>query len=215
VALASPADFRPWKLFTILELHQAIFLVSTITTGIMATALQSLRITARSCQCGPVLHRYLQKPIGRRRPFSTTPLRYAPDNDLSSIVEKAVAAGEKLDNINLRKVKRPSRYASIISEEDMEEIYDETLDEFGKPFQPPDLEERKKWDDTFLNLGEEEPFDEEDIDEDTEEELSSLAHGELEHHREMRHYARLAAWDMPMLSSKSRISLRMQLDLGC
>ena len=31
--------------------------------------------------------------------------------------------------------------------------------------------------------------------------IPSLGHGELEQHREMRHYARLAAWEMPLLSS--------------
>ena len=31
--------------------------------------------------------------------------------------------------------------------------------------------------------------------------ITSLGHGELEQHREMRHYARLAAWEMPLLSS--------------
>ena len=31
--------------------------------------------------------------------------------------------------------------------------------------------------------------------------ITSLGHGELEQHREMRHYARIAAWEMPLLSS--------------
>ena len=33
--------------------------------------------------------------------------------------------------------------------------------------------------------------------------ISSLAHGELEQHREMREYARIAAWEMPLLTSAS------------
>ena len=41
--------------------------------------------------------------------------------------------------------------------------------------------------------GEDEDFDGDDI--------TSIAHGELEQHREMREYARIAAWEMPMLSS--------------
>lgn len=32
-------------------------------------------------------------------------------------------------------------------------------------------------------------------------EITSMAHAEMEVHREMREYARIAAWDMPMLSS--------------
>ena len=50
-------------------------------------------------------------------------------------------------------------------------------------------------------MGEEEPFEEDDMEDDLNVDLSSLAHGELEHHREMRHYARLAAWEMPLLAS--------------
>lgn len=41
--------------------------------------------------------------------------------------------------------------------------------------------------------GEDDEFDGDDI--------TSIAHGELEQHREIRDYARIAAWEMPMLSS--------------
>lgn len=34
-------------------------------------------------------------------------------------------------------------------------------------------------------------------------EITSFAHAEMELHREFREYARITAWDMPMLSSKS------------
>lgn len=44
--------------------------------------------------------------------------------------------------------------------------------------------------------GEDEKFEGDDI--------TSLGHGELEQHREMRHYARIAAWEMPLLSSMPR-----------
>ena len=53
----------------------------------------------------------------------------------------------------------------------------------------------------FFNMGE---VDEQDTGEDEEfdnDDITSLAHGELEQHREMRHYARIAAWEMPLLSS--------------
>lgn len=47
--------------------------------------------------------------------------------------------------------------------------------------------------------GEDEEFEGDDI--------SSLAHGELEQHREMREYARIAAWEMPLLSSAQSLKL--------
>ena len=43
------------------------------------------------------------------------------------------------------------------------------------------------------DIGPDEEFEGDDI--------TSLGHGELEQHREMRHYARIAAWEMPLLSS--------------
>lgn len=36
-----------------------------------------------------------------------------------------------------------------------------------------------------------------------EDDISSMAHGQLEQHREYRHYARLAAWEMPLLTSEN------------
>ena len=45
------------------------------------------------------------------------------------------------------------------------------------------------------DIGEDDTFEGDDI--------SSIAHGELEQHREIREYARIAAWEMPLLSSTS------------
>ncbi|KAK6064740.1 hypothetical protein SCUP515_11622 [Seiridium cupressi] len=46
----------------------------------------------------------------------------------------------------------------------------------------------------------------EDIDEDdfSDEDIMSIAHGKLEEHREYREYARIAAWQMPLLSKLAR-----------
>jgi small subunit ribosomal protein S35 len=43
---------------------------------------------------------------------------------------------------------------------------------------------------------------EDDDDDFSEEDITSVAHSELEVHREMREYARIVAWDMPLLRSK-------------
>ena len=58
----------------------------------------------------------------------------------------------------------------------------------------------------FFAMGE---LEEQDSGEDEEfegDDITSLGHGELEQHREMRHYARIAAWEMPLLSSTPCIS---------
>jgi small subunit ribosomal protein S35 len=74
---------------------------------------------------------------------------------------------------------------------------------FGHMMPDETTARQKKLKNTFLNMGDPEPFEDEDfeVEADTFEDMGSLAHGELEHHREMRHYARLAAWEMPLLSS--------------
>ena len=61
----------------------------------------------------------------------------------------------------------------------------------------------------LIAMGEEE---EEDMGEDPEfegDDISSIAHKELEQHREMREYARIAAWEMPLLSSIYPLSYRL------
>jgi hypothetical protein len=60
---------------------------------------------------------------------------------------------------------------------------------------------------TFLNMGEDDIVEEDGDDEfldsnDDFDNFGPIAHMELQQHREMRHYARLAAWDMPLLSSE-------------
>ena len=53
--------------------------------------------------------------------------------------------------------------------------------------------------------GEDEEFEDDDI--------SSLGHGELEQHREMREYARIAAWEMPLLiSTWARLTISKAFD---
>lgn len=52
--------------------------------------------------------------------------------------------------------------------------------------------------------GEDEEFEGDDI--------TSLGHGELEQHREMREYARIAAWEMPLLSKLAKPFTPPELD---
>jgi small subunit ribosomal protein S35 len=42
--------------------------------------------------------------------------------------------------------------------------------------------------------------------------LTSLAHGELDQHREARHYARIAAYEMPRLARNAPLSTPVALD---
>ncbi|KZF19588.1 hypothetical protein L228DRAFT_263462 [Xylona heveae TC161] len=56
----------------------------------------------------------------------------------------------------------------------------------------------------LLAMGEPEPEDFGADDEFAHDDISSHAHGDLEQHREMREYARIAAWEMPLLSKLAK-----------
>ncbi|KAI9681577.1 MAG: 37S ribosomal protein S24, mitochondrial [Trizodia sp. TS-e1964] len=55
----------------------------------------------------------------------------------------------------------------------------------------------------FINMGETDLEGTGEDDEMDNDDITSIAHGELEQHREMRQYARIAAWEMPLLSKLS------------
>ena len=57
----------------------------------------------------------------------------------------------------------------------------------------------------FMAMGEENEMDEGEDEVFQGDDISALGHGNLEQHREIREYARIAAWEMPLLSSKFSI----------
>lgn len=67
---------------------------------------------------------------------------------------------------------------------------------------------RLRANDFWADAEEDEFADVEDADDSFgDDDITSMAHAELEVHREVREYARIAAWDMPLLSSKFRLSV--------
>ncbi|MCJ1371176.1 37S ribosomal protein S24, mitochondrial [Loxospora ochrophaea] len=56
----------------------------------------------------------------------------------------------------------------------------------------------------LMALGEDDPIDTGEDEDFQGDDISSLAHGELEQHRELRSYARIAAWEMPLLSKLAK-----------
>ena len=74
-----------------------------------------------------------------------------------------------------------------------------------------DFPQRRPIKSGFWNYGE---LEREDSGEDEEyegDDLNELGHAELEQHREIRHYARIAAWEMPLLSSTCQLLLHPRL----
>lgn len=67
----------------------------------------------------------------------------------------------------------------------------------------PDVKPHPRYQGVWGDEEEDEFAQTEDGDDDyKDDEMTSIAHAQLELHREMREYARIAAWDMPLLSSK-------------
>ncbi|CAG8978164.1 hypothetical protein HYALB_00012026 [Hymenoscyphus albidus] len=159
----------------------------------MATAIQGFRLTARNCARASFSQRHAIRTNAQLRGFSTTQWNQAP-SDTNAAMKKA----QEASGVDLKKLEAELKE----SRKDIEEYLEADVD-FGPS--PPDLAFRgKKLKETFLNMGEQEPFEEDMFIEDDEDDISSIAHGELEQHREFRHYARLAAWEMPMLSKLSK-----------
>lgn len=163
----------------------------------MATAFPGLRLTARSCCCTRLSTQHIPRSIDRQRQFSTTPAPRISKEEQQKRYDYRLSVASKNMGMNVK--------AMIAEEEEMKREIQQLLDEdveTGPPMPIPDLPvSRKKLKETFLNMGEVEPFEDGGFMEDEEDDISSLAHGELEQHREWRHYARLAAWEMPLLSS--------------
>jgi small subunit ribosomal protein S35 len=168
-----------------------------LPTTAMATALQSFCFAARSCRCRPGTHQYASKSIAKRRVFSTTlSQRRSDDKDIDAKLKKA--------GTSMADLQPPftSKDAADAVDQELEGLLAEFRSLADDALVAPPRKKRLKQ--TFMNLGEPEPWEEEHLMTDDHDDMTPLGHGELEKHREMRHYARLAAWEMPLLSSMYR-----------
>ena len=180
------------------------FPLQVVNTPGMAAAIQSFLFTVRCCGCRHGIHRHATKSTGRRRLFSTAPPRWH-EQDRSELSKRAIL--EKIEKAS--GAKRGKWLESHVSgfDEQMKEEEEAAKEFLLRNSSAPSFEWEKrrapKIKPTFLNMGEHELIDghPDDESEEDDEDLTTLGHGELEHHREMRHYARLAAWEMPLLSS--------------
>ena len=84
------------------------------------------------------------------------------------------------------------------------ELAREFEDEMGDPLEEP-LGRRER--PGLLAMGDDDEMEMGDDELDEGDDMTSLGHGDLERHREMRDYARLIAWDMPLLSSMSSLRI--------
>ena len=148
------------------------------------------------------------------RTFLTTPIRWEDEassskefkfdyNDLGP-EDKAeydsLSPEEKLEY----QEEAAALHAHMSSPEVMSELnadISQLAGEVNKELQPIKPRARGRPNRGFFALGEEDELRGEEDEEFHGDDISSLAHGELEQHREIREMARIAAWEMPLLSS--------------
>jgi small subunit ribosomal protein S35 len=169
----------------------------------MATALQSFRTAAVRPLSRIAAQTHSARPFGRRRGFKTFPSRRENDAGKES-------GAEAISSNDLDSNEPPT---SPPSSQTLEEAFVDILKKHGRIRQnmpeelrnaPPLREIRPlKPKAGALNMGVEPSEYPEEDPEFEEDDITSLAHGQLEQHREYRHYARLAAWEMPLLTSET------------
>lgn len=164
----------------------------------MATAVNGVRLAARTCSGRPTAHQYTTKTIGLDRAFTTTSIR------LKRTRARHVAAKlEKSDDPLAGEVLALSKELEELGKGRSDPAWDRIKQRTRNKFLPLALPERPgKPKNTFMNVGDPDPWEYEDTLEDDDDDINSLGHIELEQHREVRHYARLAAWELPLLSSE-------------
>jgi small subunit ribosomal protein S35 len=118
-------------------------------------------------------HRYLLLTLKGEdlAAYKASPYSPAEDRQLAAALARADADVENFDAEKRKLLKLASRDNGKLFWNDGEEDPALVMDELAEP---------DKW---------------------PEDEITTMGHAKLEEHREMRHYARIAAWEMPLLSS--------------
>ncbi|KAI1425043.1 mitochondrial ribosomal subunit protein-domain-containing protein [Xylaria sp. FL1777] len=174
----------------------------------MASAVQSMRLCLRAAS------RRAATPatvVPRHRPtirtFSSTHFRRQPaanrdeEDELEDEMEKIEEEDdEEIDPVQLQRALREFRQDSDYQK--ARQLQERTVNSMGGVFTEAMRMPRQP---SRLFWAEEEPDkemlnEELDVDQFDEDDIMSLAHAKFEEHREYREYARIAAWQMPLLS---------------
>ena len=178
----------------------------------MAAASTAFRLCSRAIarpRPAPALH---ARPLLQRRTLTSSPLRWRPAKNPGEEDPEAAESEEPSSDYNFVETMLadiPAKDRSPEMEVELEELRTQLenqesnmhdgLDEMSaKLFKEPRPQRDSFW------------FDEEDDDPTTqdivgdefdEDDIPTMAHGKLDEVREYRHYARIVAWEMPMLAS--------------
>lgn len=171
----------------------------------MSAAASSLRLAARRCQSGLTSKQSLLRsfatssprleestPKGPKEPAPTASLNPEDaqwarfENTIESIRHGELAGvSARIVNRHMTEAQRRRRPATV-------------------------PQKRQKM--GLLNMNEKDSIEDPQFEED---DVSALAHGDLEQQREYREYARLMAWEMPLLTSKFILRIAVNGDVMC
>ncbi|KAL7622924.1 37S ribosomal protein S24, mitochondrial [Parahypoxylon ruwenzoriense] len=185
----------------------------------MASGVQSMRLCLRAFRHGPVPRKAGTRAYISRRAFSSTTIQRRPEVKTGEDVDLGNAEAEDggkeetyesgiLDlaepgnprNLAPRDVTDRESVSRMLQSKSIMEADAILKNAARKP--TASVMQRSLWldeeeeEDMLVDEPEEDEFDEDDI--------ISLAHGKLEEFREYREYARVAAWEMPLLSKLAR-----------
>ncbi|KAI1140461.1 mitochondrial ribosomal protein [Hypoxylon sp. FL0543] len=177
----------------------------------MASGVQSMRLCLRAFRYAPAPRRIGRRIYVAKRAFSSAPVQWRPASKKDEADEPEEDEGyEEDDGIDTAEMERSlhaalndpniNLHGTLRTQERMVGGAATILS--NAQFTPKVALSRTFWHededdpDLVTNERDEDEFDEDDI--------MGMAHGKLEEFREYREYARIAAWEMPLLSKLAR-----------
>ncbi|KFY01456.1 hypothetical protein O988_02728 [Pseudogymnoascus sp. VKM F-3808] len=161
----------------------------------MSAAASSLRLAARRCQSGltskqsPLLRSFTTSSSRLEESTPTDPKEPAPAASLNP--EDAQWARFEKTIESIRHGKLESATASIVNRH---------MTEAQRRKRPATVAQQKQKQ-GLLNMNEKDFIEDPEFEED---DVTAMAHGDLQQHREFREYARLMAWEMPLLTKMAK-----------
>ncbi|OTA96425.1 hypothetical protein M434DRAFT_118615 [Hypoxylon sp. CO27-5] len=174
----------------------------------MAPGVKSMRLCLRAFRHTPAHRRVGTRINVARRTFSSTPMQWRPAAKKDDVDELEV--DEEEDEIDTAEMERSFQAALRDPDIDLQALtrtQEQILGSASAILSEVQRVPRIRLSKSFWHEEEDDPdliTDERDEDEFDEDDIMSMAHGKLEEFREYREYARIAAWEMPLLSKLAR-----------
>ncbi|KAI1389841.1 mitochondrial ribosomal protein [Hypoxylon trugodes] len=175
----------------------------------MASGVQAMRLCLRAFRHHPAPRKVGARICVPNRTFSSTPIQWRPaakKGELDKLEEDGEDDGD-FDIVAIEKSLREALDDPTVDLENTTQTQEKILGSISNTIaevQRTPILNRKK---SFWHEEEEDPdliTDEQNEDAFDEDDIMSMAHGKLEEFREYREYARIAAWEMPLLSKLAR-----------